>query len=319
VRTIDNHAAAAAGSTKIDRSGTGVHMLRVAAFAFTVSILTSSVTAPVLAAEPPGKIYAQELVDQVVAKHPEVAVIAMHVTPPKTSDNVIIASNIGRIGKKADEDDRRVIDTGKPNLSVNKIGDRYEVELVMKDASHRPIGALGIVFSYAAGDDKSALQKKAESIRDDVARRISHVANLMENYPFDASIPTHTFAQHLVDTALEANGDVIIIAMHVPTTSNTNYPIIASNIGRIGKKADEDDMDVIKTGKPRLEINETGDRFESEGVLHDAKGEVIGAVGVVFPYKKGDDQEALHKKAEGIRGAMAKQIATVDALLQPTP
>ncbi|GAA0713803.1 hypothetical protein GCM10009105_17570 [Dokdonella soli] len=294
-------------------------MLRVAALASALFILTPGVVAPVLAAEPPRKIYAQELVDQIVAAHPEIAVVAMHVKPPKASDNVIIASNIGRIGKKADADDQRVIDTGMPNLSVNKAGDRYEVELVMKDASHRPIGAIGIVFPYKAGDDRNALQKKAEKIRDDLARRISHVANLMENYLFDASVPTHTFAQHLVDTALDANGDIIIIAMHVATKSNASYPIIASNIGRIGKKADEDDMDVIKTGKPKLEINETGDRFESEGVLHDAGGKVIGAVGVVFPYKKGDDQEALHKKADEVRDAMARQIATVDALLQPAP
>jgi len=53
---------------------------------------------------------------------------------------VIIASNIGRIGKKADEDDMRVIETGKPNLEVNKKGDHFEVELVMQDQSGKTIG-----------------------------------------------------------------------------------------------------------------------------------------------------------------------------------
>ena len=46
----------------------------------------------------------------------------LFVTPPGKTENVIIASNIGRIGKKADEDDMRVIETGKPNLEVNKKG-----------------------------------------------------------------------------------------------------------------------------------------------------------------------------------------------------
>ncbi len=50
------------------------------------------------------KIYAQKLLDETLAKHKDVVIMAMHVTPPGKTDNVIIASNIGRIGKKADED-----------------------------------------------------------------------------------------------------------------------------------------------------------------------------------------------------------------------
>ena len=65
-------------------------------------------------------IFAQKLVDEALVKHPEVVIIAMHVTPPGKTDNVVIASNIGRYGKKADEDDMRVIDTGKSNLEINK-------------------------------------------------------------------------------------------------------------------------------------------------------------------------------------------------------
>src|ERR1700730_4738439 len=104
-----------------------------------------------LSAQTPTKTYAQQLVDQAVAKHPEVLVLAMHVTPPNDSENVIIASNIGRIGKKADQDDLRVIKTGKPNLALNKSGDRFEVELPLQDANARMIGALGVVFAYRAG------------------------------------------------------------------------------------------------------------------------------------------------------------------------
>src|SRR6266853_1084148 len=99
----------------------------------------------------PAKIYAQALVNQTVAKHPDLLVVAMHVTPPKASENVIIASNIGRIGKKAD---------------------RFEVELVLHDASRNPIGALAIVFPYKTGDDKSQFEKRAEMIRDELGRQI---------------------------------------------------------------------------------------------------------------------------------------------------
>jgi len=128
----------------------------------------------------PAKIYAQALVNQTVAKHPDLLVVAMHVTPPKASENVIIASNIGRIGKKADAEDLKVIRTGETLAKVNKNGDRFEVELVLHDASRNPIGALAIVFPYKMGDDKSQFEKRAEMIRDELGRQIPQAAKLME-------------------------------------------------------------------------------------------------------------------------------------------
>jgi hypothetical protein len=125
------------------------------------------------------KIYAQKLLDDTLAKHKEVVIMAMHVTPPGKPDNVIIASNIGRIGKKADEDDMRVINTGKPNLEVNTKGDHYEVELVMQDQSGKTIGAVGIVFMNEKGKEQEFL-KKATQIRDEMKAQTPTVAKLFE-------------------------------------------------------------------------------------------------------------------------------------------
>lgn len=58
--------------------------------------LATALLAPSLFAQVPSKIYAQELVDGTLSAHPDIAILAMHVTPPKQADNVIIASNIGR-------------------------------------------------------------------------------------------------------------------------------------------------------------------------------------------------------------------------------
>jgi hypothetical protein len=126
------------------------------------------------------KIYAQKLVDAALASHPDVIILVMHVTPPKSSENVIIASNIGRYGKKADEDDLRVINTGKPNLEVNKKGDHFEVELVLQDIHRKTIGALGVVFNYKDGDDKAARQQQAEQLRDELRKQIPSREKLFE-------------------------------------------------------------------------------------------------------------------------------------------
>ena len=126
------------------------------------------------------KIYAQKLLDETLAKHKNVVIMAFHVTPPGKTDNVIIASNIGRIGKKADEDDLRVIETGKPNLEVNKKGDHYEVELVLQDQSGKTIGAAGIVFNYVKGKE-AEYQKNAELIRDEMKQQTPSLAKLFES------------------------------------------------------------------------------------------------------------------------------------------
>jgi len=270
-------------------------------------------------ARPSAKIYAQELIDRMVASYPDVLVMAMHVTPPKSADNVIIASNIGRVGKKADPDDLRVIQTGAPNLAVNEAGDRFEVELLLRDANARSIGALGIVFPYTAGTDRAALQKRAEVIRDQLARRISHAANLLEPAQFDSSIPTQTYGQALVDQALNQHPAVVILALHAQPAHSSKNVIVASNIGRIGKPADEDDLHVIASGETKLELNETGDRYEVEQTLLDSSGKVIGAVGVVFPHKKGQDTAPLQREAAAIRAELGRKISSAEELLRPQP
>lgn len=283
---------------------------------YALSLLLASLALPAAAQTPP-KTYAQELVDRTVARHPELLVLAMHVTPPDSADNVIIASNIGRIGKKADADDLSVVKSGKPRLSLNKAGDHFEVLMPFLDANGRQIGALGEVFAYKAGDDQAALAQKATVIRDELARRISHVKNLVEPAQFDPKVPTNTYGQSLVDQTLAANPDVVILALHVTPPGGDANEIVASNIGRIGKKADDDDMEVIRTGTPKLEMNETGDRFEVEQRLLDASGNTIGAVGVVFPYKPGDDKEARHREADRIAADLRKQIPNTAKLLEP--
>lgn len=126
------------------------------------------------------KIYAQKLVNDTLAKHKEVVIMAFHVTPPGQSENVIIASNIGRIGKKADEDDMRVIDTGESNLEVNKTGNHFEDELPLLDEAGKRIGAVGIVFNYKPGVDKGKLAQQAEKIRDEIAKQIPSKERLFE-------------------------------------------------------------------------------------------------------------------------------------------
>jgi len=72
---------------------------------------------------------------------------------------VIVASNVGRIGKKADAEDLKVIRAGETLAKVNKNGDRFEVELLLLDASGNPIGALAIVFRTSQATTRHSSRK----------------------------------------------------------------------------------------------------------------------------------------------------------------
>ena len=270
-------------------------------------------------APPPGPNYAQHLVDVTLAAHPNVKVMAIHAVPANGTGNVIIASNIGRIGKPADADDLKVIATGQPLLAVNKAGTTYEVQLPLFDASHRPVGSVGIVFPYLTGADTAAMQAEATGIRDGLSRRISFQKNLTETYHLDTATPIGNYSQRLVDELFDAHPDLVILCAHtIPDNQpDTKMTISGCTIGRIGKAPDGDDLGVIRTGQERLEINDSGDRFEDEMALHDPNGKIIGALGTVYPYKTGEDKMVLRAKAHGILAQFEAKGTSAAKLLGP--
>jgi len=272
----------------------------------------------VFAAQAPSGTYAQKLLIDLAKANPQLLAAAISATPPKSSDSIVIAStDPSVIGAKPDPADVTVAGTGKIAVVASAVPGRLDVHLPLHDVSGDTIGALTLSYPNQAGADRAALEQSAERIRDALHRRISHAGNLFDPYPYDPEVATNTYAQKLVDEFMDKYPEIEIFAIHA-TPPDSDYNVIAgSNIGRIGKKADNDDMRCVFTGKPNLEINSTGKRFESEMQLHDRAGRVIGAVGIVVAYKKGDDRQALHAHAEQIRAELEKRIADSSSLFRP--
>jgi hypothetical protein len=270
-------------------------------------------------AQIPVKIYAQELVDRTVASNPDLLVVVMHVTPPKSSENVIIASNIGRIGKPGDEDDMRVVNTGKPNLEVAHGGHRYEVELALRDVAGETLGALGLVWPYRPGQDKAPFEKKAEKIRDALALRILNTANLMDPYPFERRATTKTGAQKLVDEMQARHPELLVLALRAPQRGSNDLVVLGSTFGRHGKKADADDMKIFDATEPVTGVYSNGKRFGADLQLHDASGNKIGTMNVGYAYREGDDPKALLAKAQSLRAELQKRIASAETLEELDP
>jgi hypothetical protein len=157
----------------------------------------------------------------------------------------------------------------------------------------------------------SWLPAQAQETREQAA------ANLRKPDPKEMD-PSYTkaapFAQKLVDEALAKHPEVLLLAIHAGAPK---YDIIASNFGRIGKLGDEDDLRCIHTGKDNLEVNKEGIHFEDQTPLRDQTGKIIGAIGVVFRYKPGDDKAALQAIAKQIQAEMKAQLPTAKRLFGP--
>lgn len=265
------------------------------------------------------KNYAQNLIDEILIKNSDLLVVMLHVTPPGEAKNIVIASNIGRIGKEADADDLRVINSGVPNFEIAHGGSRYEVELTLQDLTGQTIGAIGLVFPFRQGQDPVAIQNRAVRIRDELKRKVSNPGNLMEPWPFVASATTKTYGQKVINRVMTENPDLLIAVTHATPPASLENIISASSIGRIGKLADADDLAVILSGKPHLEIDSTGKRFEVELPFEDATGVALGALGLVFPYKPGDQEADFLKSAEGIRDRMKPMIPSMARFFELEP
>lgn len=126
-----------------------------------------------------GKIYAQRLVDELGGRHPELVRIGIHVTPPNTSENVIIACNESeRIGRKSDSEDLKAMKSGQP--VILKEGENFDVTLPLHDAAGNTIGAIGLTFKPRAGEQDADAARRARGLAREIEKRIASIGQLFE-------------------------------------------------------------------------------------------------------------------------------------------
>jgi hypothetical protein len=126
------------------------------------------------------------------------------------------------------------------------------------------------------------------------------------------------FAQTLVNEQMSKHPELLVLGMHAPEPGAKESHMIASNLDRIGKEDDEDDLAVAKERKTILAPNmKEPDKFEVAVPLKDSSGKVIGSLSTVFKYAPGDDELKMHQAALAIRDEVARKIPNVAALFKP--
>jgi hypothetical protein len=126
------------------------------------------------------------------------------------------------------------------------------------------------------------------------------------------------FAQTLVNEQMSKHPELVVLGLHAPKPGAKDSHMIASNLDRIGKEDDEDDLAVAQERKTILAPNmKDPGKFEVAVPLKDASGKVIGSLSTVFKYTAGDDEVKMHQAALAIRDEVAKKIPNVAALFKP--
>lgn len=127
------------------------------------------------------------------------------------------------------------------------------------------------------------------------------------------------YAQQLVNATMAVHPELLVIGMHAVRPGTSGSHMIASNLDRINKHDDEDDIGVATEHKTICAPNQTETfKFEVLMPMKDASGKTLNAaIGFVFRYKAGDDEIKMHAKAVEIRDALARQIPNFGALFNP--
>ncbi|MDP2984455.1 MAG: hypothetical protein Q8O92_14145 [Candidatus Latescibacter sp.] len=114
---------------------------------------------------------AQRIVEQIVARHPEIVRLTIHTVPSGEEKNRIIASNIHeKIGKYSDPEDIEVMKTKK--IVVLREGSNLDVTALILDKADMAIAAAGVTLTFPGNTTEEALVKKAGEIAQELTAAI---------------------------------------------------------------------------------------------------------------------------------------------------
>jgi len=265
----------------------------IVAWLMPAAVLADDETPPVVN----GQTYVQHQIMAAKARHSEIAAITVIGKREKGDGMLVLGSTAHRAS----------VMTAVATPAVDGVAGSTMREAFNSSSGHR-LGTIEIIFKGTA----NAVTAKA--VQAELAKATLSAKNAADPWPFDPAFGPDTYAQTLTTKTVAKHPELLVMMIHATPPAGKRNVIIGSNIGRFGKAADEDDLRVIDKGSTNLELGGDKDRFETELPLNDAKGHRIGALGLVFPFKAGDDKEVIHRKSLAIRDEVAPAIPSSAAL-----
>jgi hypothetical protein len=123
------------------------------------------------------EIFAQRLVEQALARHPEVTGIEMSARSSKGC-STIASTDPKDLAEKCDKDELEPLRTGKP--FVEHEADGFDVTLPMRDARGRIIAVVGMDFKLVANQTESQVVEQGRRIVKEIEAHSPVKASLFE-------------------------------------------------------------------------------------------------------------------------------------------
>ena len=130
-----------------------------------------------------GKIFAQRLVEEAMAKYPQVSGVELSSTPPGKTCVTIASTEAGGVGEKCDNDEFTAMKSNKPFVEKENEGGKevYDITMPFHDASGKLIGTVGLDFKPEPGQQESQVVQLAERLVHEMEVQIPTKATLFES------------------------------------------------------------------------------------------------------------------------------------------
>jgi hypothetical protein len=114
---------------------------------------------------------AQEVVDRVAGRHPELVRLTLHAVPEGGKDLTQVASTLAaRRGKKSDPEDFEAMKTGK--VTVLDEAGNIDVTVPILEKAGTPTAVAGVTLKGGPGADKETVVMRARAIAQELANEI---------------------------------------------------------------------------------------------------------------------------------------------------
>jgi hypothetical protein len=127
------------------------------------------------------KIFAQKIVDDTLAAHPEITGLELSTTPPnKTNCVTIAASDLKEIGEKCDKEDSTAVETNAPFVEKETEDGKeiFAVTLPIHDHSGNIIGTAGIDFQRNSESELVKITERAKQIGVELEAKLKSKAKM---------------------------------------------------------------------------------------------------------------------------------------------
>ncbi len=125
------------------------------------------------------------------------------------------------------------------------------------------------------------------------------------------------FAKKLAEKIVKSQPDLLDAIFHVtPPHTGQNVAVAAHTAKEQGSPSGVDDLSVITTGKPLVEVQKDGVRIGVVLPLQDHHRQTIGALGLMYVFHHGDKEQEFLARSEKIRDNLAREISSQQALFQ---